>query len=119
VQTFVLMLALHLRHAGRGVTAAARVAASTFTQGGIMVRAAACCRACSARAVSVRWCALPVFPFTGTFTHDTDLQIFTFTLLNPTPGVNLAYLVLTRVEPMRGQVISSGGFGAVLNLYLA
>ena len=29
------------------------------------------------------------FSFTGTFINDTDLQYFTFTLLNDTPGVAL------------------------------
>jgi hypothetical protein len=34
-------------------------------------------------------CMADTFSFTGRFTHDTDVQFFTFTLLNDTPGVAL------------------------------
>jgi len=57
--------------------------------------------------------------FTGTFTHDTDLQFFTFTLLNPTPGVTLRTWSYSGGTNAAGQVISSGGFEPYVNLYLA
>jgi hypothetical protein len=57
--------------------------------------------------------------FTGTFTHDTDLQYFTFTLANPTPGVALRTWSYSGGTNAAGQVIPSGGFEPTLNLYLA
>jgi hypothetical protein len=59
------------------------------------------------------------FSFSGTFQHDTDLQTFTFTLLNPTPGVELRTWSYAGGTDAAGDVISSGGFEPYLNLYLA
>jgi len=59
------------------------------------------------------------FSFTGTFTHDTDLQEFTFTLLHDTPGVTLQTWSYAGGTNAAGQVIPSGGFETYLNLYLA
>jgi hypothetical protein len=85
----------------------------------------------------VRWLHLPVFAlslltllvsplahassisFTGTFSHDTDLAHFTFTLLNPTPNVALRTWSYSDGTNAAGQVISSGGFEPYLNLYMA
>lgn len=57
--------------------------------------------------------------FTGTFTHDTDLQTFTFTLAAPAPGVALRTWSYAGGTNAAGQVIPSGGFEPYLNLYLA
>jgi len=57
--------------------------------------------------------------FTGTFSHDTDLADFTFTLLKPTAGVALRTWSYSGGTNAAGQVISSGGFEPYLNLYLA
>ena len=57
--------------------------------------------------------------FTGTFIYDTDLQYFTFTLLNPTPGVALRTWSYSGGTNAAGQVIPSGGFEPTLNLYMA
>jgi hypothetical protein len=59
------------------------------------------------------------FSFTGTFVHDTDLQYFTFTLLNPTPDVALRTWSYSGGSNAAGQTISSGGFEPYLNLYMA
>jgi len=59
------------------------------------------------------------FSFTGTFTHDTDLQDFTFTLASPTAGVALRTWSYAGGTNAAGQVIPSGGFEPILNLYLA
>ncbi len=59
------------------------------------------------------------FSFAGTFTHDTDLQFFTFTLLNPTPNVTLRTWSYSGGANAAGQVIPSGGFEPYLNLYLS
>lgn len=59
------------------------------------------------------------FSFTGTFTHDTDLQFFTFTLANPTPGVTLRTWSYAGGANAAGQVIPNGGFEPYLNLYLS
>jgi hypothetical protein len=56
--------------------------------------------------------------FTGTFAHDTDLQYFTFTLLNPTPNVALRTWSYSGGINAAGQTISSGGFEPYLNLYM-
>lgn len=60
-----------------------------------------------------------LFSFTGTFAHDTDLQYFSFTLLNPTPGVTLRTWSYSGGTNAAGQLIASGGFEPVLNLYMA
>ena len=57
--------------------------------------------------------------FTGTFTHDTDLQTFTFTLAHPTAGVALRTWSYAGGTNAAGQVIPSGGFEPYLNLYFA
>ena len=59
------------------------------------------------------------FSFTGTFVHDTDLQFFTFTLLNPTPDVALRTWSYSGGTNAAGQAISNGGFEPYLNLYMA
>ena len=59
------------------------------------------------------------FSFTGTFTHDTDLQYFTFTLANPTPGVALRTWSYAGGINAAGSTIPSGGFEPYLNLYMA
>jgi hypothetical protein len=59
------------------------------------------------------------FSFAGTFQHDTDLQTFTFTLLNPTPGVELRTWSYAGGTDAAGDLIPSGGFEPYLNLYLA
>jgi PEP-CTERM motif-containing protein len=59
------------------------------------------------------------FSFTGTFVHDTDLQAFTFTLLNPTAGVTLRTWSYAGGTNAAGQVIGSGGFEPYLNLYFS
>ena len=70
---------------------------------------------------------LPVSPlvraanisFTGTFLSDTDLQFFTFTVLNPTPGVALRTWSYSGGVNAAGQAIPSGGFEPYLNMYMA
>jgi hypothetical protein len=57
--------------------------------------------------------------FTGTFAHDTDLATFTFTLLSPTAGVALRTWSYAGGTNAAGDVIPSGGFEPVLNLYMA
>jgi hypothetical protein len=59
------------------------------------------------------------FSFTGTFTHDTDLQFFTFTLASPTAGVALRTWSYAGGTNAAGQAIPSGGFEPYLNLYFA
>lgn len=59
------------------------------------------------------------FSFTGAFISDTDLQYFTFTLLNPTPGVALRTWSYAGGTNAAGQAIPSGGFEPLLNLYMA
>jgi len=59
------------------------------------------------------------FSFTGTFSYDTDLETFMFTLLNPTPDVTLRTWSYAGGTNAAGQTISSGGFEPYLNLYLA
>jgi hypothetical protein len=57
--------------------------------------------------------------FAGTFLNDTDLQFFTFTVLNPTPGVTLRTWSYSGGVNAAGQAIPSGGFEPYLNLYMA
>jgi hypothetical protein len=67
--------------------------------------------------------AIPSFganiSFTGTFTNDTDLQFFTFTLSNPTANVTLRTWSYAGGTNAAGQAIPSGGFEPYLNLYMA
>lgn len=57
--------------------------------------------------------------FTGSFTYDTDLQFFTFTVLSPTSDVTLRTWSYSGGTNAAGQTIPSGGFEPYLNLYLA
>ena len=59
------------------------------------------------------------FSYAGTFDHDTDLQFFTFTLLNPTPGVALRTWSYSGGTNAAGAAIPDGGFEPYLNLYMA
>jgi hypothetical protein len=59
------------------------------------------------------------FSFTGSFSNDTDLQFFSFTLVNPTPGVTLRTWSYAGGTNAAGQLIPSGGFEPYLNLYLS
>src|SRR5215813_11421667 len=59
------------------------------------------------------------FSFTGTFSFDTDVQLFTFTLLNPTPNVTLRTWSYSGGTNANGQPIPSGGFEPILNLYMS
>jgi hypothetical protein len=59
------------------------------------------------------------FSFTGTFSHDTDLQYFTFTLSNPTAGVALRTWSYSGGTNAAGNTVPSGGFETYLNLYFA
>jgi len=59
------------------------------------------------------------FSFTGTFTNDTDLQFFSFTLSNPTAGVALRTWSYSGGTNAAGHVIPSGGFEPYLNLYFS
>lgn len=59
------------------------------------------------------------FSFTGAFDHDTDLQFFTFTLFNPTPGVALRTWSYAGGTNAAGEIIPDGGFEPYLNLYMA
>jgi hypothetical protein len=59
------------------------------------------------------------FSFTGTFTYDTDLQYFTFTLNNPTSDVTLRTWSYAGGTNAAGQAIPSGGFEPELNIYEA
>ncbi len=59
------------------------------------------------------------FSYTGTFANDTDLAFFTFTLAAPTAGVALRTWSYAGGTNAAGQVIPSGGFEPVLNLYMS
>lgn len=59
------------------------------------------------------------FSFTGSFTNDTDLQYFSFTLANPTPGVELRTWSYAGGTNAAGTAIPAGGFEPTLNLYMA
>jgi hypothetical protein len=57
------------------------------------------------------------FSFTGTFSYDTDLQYFTFTLANPTADVTLRTWSYAGGTNADGTEIPAGGFEPQLNLY--
>lgn len=57
--------------------------------------------------------------FTGSFTHDTDLQFFTFTLAHPTTGVALRTWSYAGGTNAAGLAIPAGGFEPYLNLYMS
>jgi hypothetical protein len=70
--------------------------------------------------VSTMGCAAAAdFSFTGTFLNDTDVQLFSFTLLNPTAGVSMRTWSYTGGTNAAGSVVPGGGFAPILNLYLA
>lgn len=58
------------------------------------------------------------FSFTGTFTYDTDVQYFTFTVLNPTPDVALRTWSYSGGTNAAGNVIPNGGFEPLLSLWM-
>jgi hypothetical protein len=62
-------------------------------------------------------CMADTFSFTGTFTHDTDVQFFTFTLLNDTPGVALRTWSYAGGTNAAGQAILGGGFEPYLSFF--
>jgi hypothetical protein len=57
------------------------------------------------------------FSFTGTFSFDTDVQFFTFTLANPTAGVSFRTWSYVGGTNAAGTVIPSGGFEPQLSLF--
>jgi hypothetical protein len=57
------------------------------------------------------------FSFMGTFSYDTDVQFFTFTVLNPTPDVTLLTWSYGGGTNAAGDPIPSGGFEPVLSLF--
>jgi len=59
------------------------------------------------------------FSFQGTFSYDTDLQYFSFTVLQPTPNVELRTWSYAGGTNAAGQTITSGGFEPVLSLFLS
>jgi hypothetical protein len=59
------------------------------------------------------------FSFTGTFTYDTDVQFFEFTLQNDTSDVSLRTWSYAGGVNAAGQTISSGGFQPVLSLFMS
>jgi len=64
-------------------------------------------------------CFASDFSFTGTFTYDTDVQFFAFTLLADTSNVSLRTWSYSGGVNDAGQTIASGGFQPILDLYLA
>src|SRR5947209_13400271 len=69
--------------------------------------------------MSAQICAGNNFSFTGTFTNDTDVQFFTFTLLNDTSGVALRTWSYVGGTNAAGEVISGGGFEPYLSVFLS
>jgi hypothetical protein len=63
--------------------------------------------------------SLGTFSFTGTFQNDTDVQLFTFTLLQDTPGVALRTWSYVGGTNAAGEVIPGGGFEPYLNLFMS
>ncbi len=59
------------------------------------------------------------FSFTGTFSYDTDLQYFRFTLLHDTAGVALRTLSYGGGVNAAGTAIPNGGFEPIINLFMA
>ena len=55
--------------------------------------------------------------YTGTFSGDADVQLFTFTLSGPSTDVTLRSLGYAGGVNGAGQVISPGGFDTVLGLF--
>jgi hypothetical protein len=67
--------------------------------------------------LTVHCCPAANFSFTGSFAFDTDVQLFTFTLLQPTAGVALRTWSYSGGTNAESDVITSGGFEPILNLY--
>ena len=63
--------------------------------------------------------AAATFSFAGNFSADTDVALFSFTLAQPTAGVELRTFGYAGGTNAAGQVIASGGFEPVLSLFLA
>lgn len=59
------------------------------------------------------------FSFTGTFTHDTDVALFEFTLAQPTAGVALRTFGYAGGTNGAGTLIPAGGVEPVLSLFMA
>ncbi len=59
------------------------------------------------------------FSFQGTFTSDTDVVLFTFTLANPTANVSLRTYGYAGGTNAALQVIPQGGFEPVLGLFMS
>lgn len=59
------------------------------------------------------------FSYDGIFQHDTDVQFFSFTLLQDTPGVTLRTYGYGGGTNAAGTTYGPGGFNVYLNLYLA
>jgi hypothetical protein len=57
------------------------------------------------------------FSFAGSFSFDTDVEFFSFTLANPTPNVTLRTWSYAGGMNAAGQTILLGGFESILNLY--
>jgi hypothetical protein len=59
------------------------------------------------------------FSFIGTFAYDTDVEIFHFTLANPTAGVALRTWSYAGGVDADGNTIPAGGFQPILDVYMA
>jgi MYXO-CTERM domain-containing protein len=59
------------------------------------------------------------FSFTGTFTSDTDIQFFTFTLNADTPNVTIETLSYGGGVNAAGTTIPAGGFDPIISLFAA
>jgi hypothetical protein len=59
------------------------------------------------------------FSFAGSFTFDTDVQFFNFTLAGDTPGVSIRTWSYAGGTNGNGQVIAGGGFEPFVQVYFA
>src|SRR5260370_33376858 len=64
-------------------------------------------------------CMADNFSFIGTFAYDTDVEIFHFTLANPTAGVTLRTWSYSGGVDADGNTIPAGGFQPILDVYMA
>jgi hypothetical protein len=64
-------------------------------------------------------CMADNFSFIGTFAYDTDVEIFHFTLANPTAGVALRTWSYAGGVDADGNTIPAGGFQPILDVYMA
>ena len=62
-------------------------------------------------------CMADDFSYTGTFSYDTDVVLFTFTVATPTTDVLLRTWSYAGGTNAAGQVIPEGGFQPVIDLY--